>query len=695
MKTPCTLLAYRTVRELGAVARCYGLLFNNRHPKNVIYAQLVAQLRAGQHLQRAYRTLTSNERDALRILQAVGGVVSCDQFARDFGVIRPYRPWVAGAPRQPWKHDASVAERLWYLAFIEVQGKCVMLCEDTVPLLPPLPRVHPIPNPMSDLPPTPDTLMVDMAMFLGMLTRERVRLLRGRHLTPRVFRTINARLQQAESNVDSARSERQIGQVRWLHYVAACAELVENVCGTLKPSFGGWVWLDAAPDTRWQQITAAIKADLDRPISLWGSFRLPHVSRAEWDALLVALDALPTESVYGVRAFLRALRIRCPGLVAETVRALLAGPLTWLGRVTLSTDGKQFAHLTPSVPTCVVEQPCIWTQHEYGIDIHLSTAPPLRPLAESLAWIGIVGAGLHTLRIDAEAVARALRAESNVLSIADVVRRLTGTPLTQAAFDSINVWAGYVDQLRIEHVDLLVAADPALLNALYSDRRLRTLIDKPLSPRHAVIRVGMRAPLDQRLRRRGYRAQSNPPDVRVTPNESLNQKAELMHDVAAAAWLAMRVYQSLGELVPPTLPIPGAVSDELKAVLSDAQRDQLEQAALYYADAVRQALRGGISMFSPSPIAQDDPAAIRAAIERAYAYQQPLTVVYFSPAYGSPTQRTITPTLPIRWEGDYGYIEAWCQLDNAPRTFRLDRILRIIDQREPPQNGWACSSSTK
>ncbi len=69
----------------------------------------------------------------------------------------------------------------------------------------------------------------------------------------------------------------------------------------------------------------------------------------------------------------------------------------------------------------------------------------------------------------------------------------------------------------------------------------------------------------------------------------------------------------------------------------------------------------------------------QAAIESAYHERRALTIIYFSPAQGIPTQRIIEPTLPIRWEGEYGYIEAWCQLDNAPRTFRLDRILRVMD----------------
>jgi len=326
-------------------------------PKPDIHARLAEHMTAGQHLRRVYRDLPVESRDALRTLQAEGGRVTYDQFARDFGAIRPYRPWVANAPRQTWKCAESVAEKLWYLAFIERQGDHVILCEAVRPLLPALPIVHPVTRALaSDVAaPTPDMLLLDMAMFLGMLTRERVKLMHGRQLAPRVFRMINAHLQQPEPGVDLARSERQIGRVRWLHYLAVCAGLTEVVNGTLKPSFAAWQWLDAAPDMRWQQLYAAIRVDLARRVSLssppswWSTYCLPPVSLSTWDALISHLDALPVGEVYSTRTFLRKLRIACPGVIAEDVRALLAGPLSWLGAVVTGADGKQFAlTLNPS-----------------------------------------------------------------------------------------------------------------------------------------------------------------------------------------------------------------------------------------------------------------------------------------------------------------------------------------------------------
>jgi len=305
---------------------------------------------------------------------------------------------------------------------------------------------------------------------------------------------------------------------------------------------------------------------------------------------------------------------------------------------------------------------------------------PLRPLTEALAWIGIVDNRLDTLRLDAESVQRALRCGLNAVQIADVIRRLTGTALTTAAFDQVTSWAAHADQVHIEHADLLYTSDPELLSTLYADRRVKPLLDKPISPHHAVIRVGKREQLNQQLQRRGYRAQS----TQETPGEPADVpvKQAVAHDTASAAWLAMRVYQALGDLIPQALPIPGALSDELKAQLSLGQQDQLEQAAGQLVEQLRQAIRGQVSMLAPSPVAPNDPAAIRVAVEQAYRERQPITIEYFSPAQGRMTERTIEPLLPIRDEGDYSYVEAWCRLQNDSRTFRLDRIVRVINNED-------------
>lgn len=64
-------------------------------------------------------------------------------------------------------------------------------------------------------------------------------------------------------------------------------------------------------------------------------------------------------------------------------------------------------------------------------------------------------------------------------------------------------------------------------------------------------------------------------------------------------------------------------------------------------------------------------------IEKAVALSSAVRIRYFSPYAGHETERTIEPELIYERSGAT-YIEAWCNLDDAPRTFRLDRILAVV-----------------
>jgi predicted DNA-binding transcriptional regulator YafY len=140
------------------------------------------------------------------------------------------------------------------------------------------------------------------------------------------------------------------------------------------------------------------------------------------------------------------------------------------------------------------------------------------------------------------------------------------------------------------------------------------------------------------------------------------------------------VYRYLSAFVDLPVPIPAAVLHDLAARLPEGNAAALEQSAGLIRERLAQTIDGYAAL--PSPIAQADPVAIRAAIETAYASQGTLTIEYFSPGYGVPTVRTITPLLPITASGGGEYVEAWCHSADAARTFRVDRILRLVDGKD-------------
>ncbi|MFK0254631.1 helix-turn-helix transcriptional regulator [Streptomyces sp. NPDC090445] len=74
-----------------------------------------------------------------------------------------------------------------------------------------------------------------------------------------------------------------------------------------------------------------------------------------------------------------------------------------------------------------------------------------------------------------------------------------------------------------------------------------------------------------------------------------------------------------------------------------------------------------------------------ADVDRAIAERRRLWLRYYSPARDELTERTVDP---IRlFAVGHTYMEGWCHLSEARRTFRLDRVaeIRLLDERsEPP-----------
>lgn len=300
--------------------------------------------------------------------------------------------------------------------------------------------------------------------------------------------------------------------------------------------------------------------------------------------------------------------------------------------------------------------------------IHLPSLPVLRPLVELCGWVSLIGQGLRVLQLDRAAIERAAQRRLTPIHIAEMLRQLTSKGLAPEVYQHLERLYAQCGQLCVEQLAVIRASNPETLRDLYQDRTLRETLDKPLSPHYSTIKAGRLSDLLCALERRAL----------IPARESAVWMDETTTNTGAFSWLAMRVYQELSALFPQSIPLPGVVSDEIKFALSPAQQQDLECAAQTFIEGIRRALHGDIAAFAPSPVSAHDSMTIRTAIERSYQKQQPLTIDYFSPAIGILTRRTITPILPIRWNGEIGYVEAFCQLEDAARTFRLDRILGII-----------------
>jgi predicted DNA-binding transcriptional regulator YafY len=177
-----------------------------------------------------------------------------------------------------------------------------------------------------------------------------------------------------------------------------------------------------------------------------------------------------------------------------------------------------------------------------------------------------------------------------------------------------------------------------------------------------------------KLERRGYRVTNHLQQAQSAANTALSPA------MSEYLWLALRVYQKLGTLVEQEIRVPGAALDEVAAQLPASSLDGLESESEQLMERLRQAVDGKAA--SPPLVRQDDTVAVRAALRAAYDQRGTLTIEYFSPARGEKTIRTIEPTMLYAREG-VEYVEAWCRLADDARTFRVDRIVRVVDHQCP------------
>lgn len=578
-------------------------------------------------------------------------------------MIRIYRPWRKdNTPKHPWKRPHSTAEKLWYLGFIEiVKGRPdqVILPDEVMALLPPLPCPEPIQQVQMSTHPC-ETLCLDMAMLLGGLLYYDVRPLHGRWFPPYALRVINERLRIHEG-LDGIRSELQTGRLRFLHYLAEAGGLVAVQAGYLKPTIQAWDWLNLPPDERWQVLMNAVKTDLAACHCLWKRYRLPPTDVQTWATLLKQLSQLVPGGIYPHKILLRSIRPYLPEI--NGLDALMDEPLTWLGVVTVQIDTVTIMPHSFSTP-----QDARLTLYEDTIEVALPDMPHFHPLAACCAWAKV---DHDRLWIDSTAVALALERGGDALQIAALLAELIGAPLPLQAFEQIEKWARAAQALTLRQVTLLTARDDAVLTALRSDWRLRPLLEAPLSPHHVAVPSSCAKELLAKLERRGCSVTS------YLKSPPISDENSLPVEMIAYLWLAVRVYQKLGALVPQDIFIPGAARDWLTNQLPPSSADELESESEALIDRLAQTIRG---KFLPPPIIRsEDPNTIRTAVQSAYERHGALTIEYFSPARGEKTVRTIEPVMLYERNGA-AYVEAWCRLDEDTRTFRVDRILRIIDE---------------
>ncbi|QPC80926.1 WYL domain-containing protein [Phototrophicus methaneseepsis] len=651
------VLSSRTYRDLRVVAGAHRLRFNNKIPKQATIARLSMTL-ATDEMHRAFRQLSEKERLALQALQAHEGKMPLYRFVRAFGSIRPYKPWRIDAIPHPWRRPISVAERLYQLAFIHIEGQQVVLVDEVQALLPPLPRPKPI-HSASDLPLSSvrDALLTDISALLGTLTYKPIRPQWHRWLPPYALKAINERLYIKEDCTE-IRSEMQTNRLRWLHYLAQSAGLMSIQGGHFLPTTRAWSWLNQPAEERWHVLFEAI----DPTHTLWHEFRLPDIEPALWRVLKHQLSRLEPEKSYHIRELVAAMRPYLPEMrrVGGQTRYLLETALTWMGYV--QVDGLHFSLTSSAQADIEPLQIDTWNNAYY-----------LEPVRRShpAAWAELLSFARPengALCIDEAAVRHAIGSGYQADDVMRILASLTGAPLALTIAQQIESWAQNARSLQIKHMVVLQSSDKEALQAIRTDWRLRPYIEESLSPHHLAIRSEHWHTLRQRLANRGYyplTSGSIPQKRRVSDH--------LSNDMREYLWLAARVYQRMSTFSELPIAMPGALLDWLADDIDPTTLHGLQTQVDAVIDNVRERIAG---FDRRGYVTQNNSQSIQLAIHAAYDQQTSVEITYHSPYRGETTIRRIEPTM-IYSNNGATYIEAWCHLEHATRTFRMDRILQV------------------
>lgn len=660
-------LKERTWRELRVTSLCHGVRFHTHQTRQQGLVYLQCELLQKGRLKRALRELSAREWEALRALQTAGGVLPDYEFYAAFGAVRPYRPWQPGAEKQPWKRPVSTAEKLWHLGLIEiVDRRRVVIAEEVMALLPPLPRPVPIEKSYTEGFGV-GSLLHDLAALFGTLLNEDVRPLHGKWLTLSVMRAVNQRALYKE-DLSDVRSETQSGRIRFLHYLAEVSGLLALSNGRLLPTVEAWKWLQK-PDM--EILMKAVEKDLRARERLWDRYRFPDIRVKVWVKLVAVIKRLIPGATYSIFTLLSMLRLELPGVSLRYIRRLLGGALSWLGWV--QVEGRQVTvqHQQPYHP-----QPAtlsVWNRgrqslaSESAFYLDLSTFPALHPLTAVFAWAELEHG---SLRIDADSVRRAVEMGETAESITTALVALTGKPLPEPVYGQLKTWVKQAARLTLHPLLILTSPDPQVLTEIRADWRIRPLLCEALSPHHLVIQSNSLDELSRKLERRGFPVTKTEGLVGTRCNVSSPRHPP------DYLYLTALVYRKLGALIAVDVRFPWEVFKSLEKQLPEGQPESLDQLASAMIEQLRQMIGGKI--VAAGGVEQDDPQAIQERVRQAYQKRSAITIDYFSPARGEKTRRTIEPIMLYERNGA-AYVEAWCRLDEDTRTFRLDRIISVVD----------------
>ena len=545
---------------LRALARNRGAqLATNRQTEAA--DELAALLIEPVSVRTALANLSAEAREALDILQSVGGRMRAPRFARRFGHVRPVGP--GRLEREaPWQEPANPAEELWYAGLIfrafdqdeAGPGEFIFVPDDLRALLPesqiepPAFTVEMVPAPI--IRPSGDeaALVRDLFAYLVYLQNHDVRPYADGRLGQRDLAALRRRMDDG--------GERRFAFLqhlaRRLGFLERQGEFLRLEAAQVKR------WLTAAPDRQLASLQESWRDDptwndLCRVPSLVCNQETPWANDpvATRQALLALLARCPAEGWWSVASFVAAVKGAQPDfqrpdgdytswyirdaasgdylsgfdswdrVEGALIADLLAGPLCWSGIVATAQEGAVCrltgagARFLDLVAGDTVEQPAlpIVVLPDFYVEVpppvSLYTRFQLERFADSLPPESGTSKDQGEprplrYRLGAGSLARALSRGIQVEQVLAFLQQAGERPVPANVAGQLRLWAGRFGQVELEEVALLRVKSERMLKELSVLPETRHLLAKILSPTSALIRKRDLARLRKELRGLGY-----------------------------------------------------------------------------------------------------------------------------------------------------------------------------------------------
>lgn len=680
-------LHYTPLRTLLAICQANQFACDRHASKSTLESALVGRLaRFSQPVFLAQ--LPDTHLEILSALAHHQGQMPLSLFEARFGLIRPYRPWRSDAPRYPWRAPVSLAEELIFRGLIFVirlpgQPPQVVLPDEIARALP-QPE-----SPALSLPPGPEagSWLLDLVLFLVYLQQVDVQPIHGRWLSVHHCRQLGACLSPPMQEASqSLPSERHAPRIAFAHYLAERLNLVTTAAGLLKPSPSVATWLAQDPADLLAASWCSWLAPDEANRHLWRRFRLPgYTLRDPAGFVRRFIDQLagPSSSPRPVtsHAVLAELlpwweREQDASALPTLLAALLAGPLLWLdvAEAAGAAADPSAARLTPwgawlcgDSRAARPDAPAARPLRDVVVSLEGTAAnvPSLLAVFALAPWCDLQPG--PCLRLSPASLTRALAEGAQLSDLFALWQRWLASPLSAEQQAVLRAWASAVHWAELRLTLLLHTGRSSDLDALWEERAVRSQLDQRLAGDLASVRSSDPARLARALQARNMVLRRV--DRVSTPTSTADQPTLSSGDLwwlYSAALLQRALASRLG------LPsLPGATLAALQTLLGPAEQAAAEAAAQAASETLQQAIEGPPDLPVSLPLQQLEQRLL-AAIDA----HDTVRLVYWSPWQQETTERTVQP-LALQWRGDHRYLIAHCLLANAPRTFRLDRILDL------------------